>query len=285
MADNSGNQNYAIDVLDVIDERFFLESKTATIINNGVELEFNNGNNAVTIYNVDVVTENDYQRSGTMRYGQLIELGNGVETFVLSQDKSFSISIDRGNREDSKMVPAIDTAVQRQVREVSVPNTDIYRLAVLTSYATANSQTGTPQPITSSNTFSLILTQRQQLQENKVSLDDIVCFVTPAVEAALWQDPVFKTACDVTTQSRATGVIGTVMGMTIVTAPSSYFVANFGFMLVANNVLVAPTKFNEIKTGDGFPFGISGMVAFGRRYYDAFIPSNKGVAIRLQKIA
>jgi hypothetical protein len=56
-------------------------------------------------------------------------------------------------------------------------------------------------------------------------------------------------------------------------------------MVVSKKVLVAPTKFNEIKTGDGFPFGISGMVAFGRRYYDAFIPTNKGVAIRVHMIA
>jgi hypothetical protein len=136
-------QNYATDVLGKIDERFYLESKTNSIINNGIEMEFSNGNNAVTIYDMDVVAENNYVRSGTMRYGALVELGNGTQTFVLSQDKSFAISIDRGNREDSKMVPAIDNAVKRQVREVSVPTTDIYRLSVLTAYAVANSQTTT----------------------------------------------------------------------------------------------------------------------------------------------
>lgn len=277
-------QNYATEVLSEIDERFYLESKTNSIVNNGVEFDFS-GVNAVTIYNIDVVTENDYQRSGVMRYGQLVELGDGVQTLTLSQDKSFAISIDRGNREDSKMVLAIDEAVDRQVREVSVPTVDIYRLAILTSYATANSQTATPAAITAANAFSLVLTQRAALQNAKVALDDIVCFVGPSVEAFLWLDPLFKTACDRTNADRATGVIGTVMGMTIVTCPDSYYVANFGFMLVSNKVLVAPTKFNEIKTGDGFPFGISGMVAFGRRYYDAFITNNKGPAIRLHKIA
>lgn len=277
-------QNYATDVLNKIDERFYLESKTNAIINNGIEMEFSNGNNAVTIYDVDVVPENNYVRSGTMRYGQLVELGNGVQTFVLSQDKSFAISIDRGNREDSKMVPAIEGAVKRQVREVSIPVTDIYRLSVLTAYAVANSQV-TTSALSNTNIFQGILAERAALLNAKVSLDDIVVFIEPLAESYLWRDPEFKVACDKTKEDRATGVIGTVMGMTIVVAPSSYFIANFGFLLVSKKVLAAPTKFNSIRQGDGFSFGIDGMVAFGRRYYDAFVTKNKGVAIRLRKIA
>lgn len=276
-------QNYATEVLAKVDERFYLESKTKTIINNGIELEFA-GINGVIIYNMDVAPENDYRRSGTMRFGTIVELGNGVQQFNLTQDKSFAISIDRGNREDSKMVPAIDDAVDRQVREVSIPVTDIYRLTVLATYAVANSQV-TTSAVTNTNAFAGILAERAALQNAKVALDDIVVYVTPAVEAFLWRDPEFKVACDKTNADRATGVIGNVMGMTIITCPDSYYIANFGFMLVSKKVLVSPVKFNSIQTGNGFPFGIDGMVAFGRRYYDAFIPNNKGVAIRLRKIA
>lgn len=277
------NQNYAVEVLDKIDERFYLESKTKDIINNGVELEFA-GINGVIIYDMDVAPENDYRRSGVMRYGTIVELGNGVQQFNLTQDKSFAISIDRGNREDSKMVPAIDAAVDRQVREVSIPVTDIYRLTVLATYAVANSQV-TTSAVSNTNAFQGILAERAALQNSKVALGDIVVYVTPAVEAFLWRDPEFKAACDKSVADKATGVIGDVMGMRIITCPDSYYIANFGFMLVSKKVLVSPTKFNSIKTGEGFPFGIDGMVAFGRRYYDAFIPKNKGVAIRLRKIA
>lgn len=276
-------QNYAQDTLDLIDERFYLESKTNAIVNNGIKFKFT-GVNTVTIYNVDVVAENDYVRSGTMRYGELVELGDGVQDFILSQDKSFSISIDRGNREDSEMVLDIEEAVDRQVREVSVPTVDVYRLNILAAYAVANSQVAT-NALAYNDIFQKILVQRAALINAKVALDDIVLYVSPTSEMYLWRDPEFKVAADKTKEDRATGVLGTVLGMTVVVCPDSYFIANFGFMLVSKKVLVAPTKFNEIKTGDGFPFGISGMVAFGRRYYDAFIPTNKGVAIRLHKIA
>lgn len=276
-------QNYAREVLDLIDERFYLESKTNAIVNNGIKFKFT-GVNTVTIYNVDVVAENDYRRSGTMRYGELVELGDGVQDFILSQDKSFSISIDRGNREDSEMVLDIEEAVDRQVREVSVPTVDVYRLSILTAYAVANSQVAT-NALAYNDIFQKILIQRAALINAKVNLEDIVLYINPTSEMYLWRDPEFKVAADRTKEDRATGVLGTVMGMTVVVCPDSYFIANFGFMLVSKKVLVAPTKFSEIKTGDGFPFGISGMVAFGRRYYDAFIPTNKGTAIRLHKIA
>lgn len=276
-------QNYATDVLGKIDERFYLPSKTGEIINNGIELEFSNGNNAVTIYNVDVVAENDYIRSGVMRYGQLVELGTGVQTFVLSQDKSFAISIDRGNREDSKMIPAIDDAVKRQVREVSVPTTDIYRLGVLAAYAVAQNQFPSNATLSSSTIFGAILAQRAELLENSVSIDNLVVYLNPTMEMYLWQDSTFKVACDRTKADLATGKIGTVMGMDLIVVPSSYLPVGVNFIMLPKNVLVAPTKFNKIKTMDGDAFGIDGMVGFGRRYYDAFIPKNKGVAIRLHK--
>lgn len=275
---------YATDVLSKIDERFYLDSVTNDIVNNGVTFEFSNGNNAVTIYQVGVVTENDYVRSGTMRYGNLVELGNSVQTFVLSQDKSVAMSIDSGNRDDSKMTLIMDEAVKRQIREVSIPTTDIYRLNILATYAVANSQSATAA-ITAANAFTKILDQRTALINAKVKIENIVCYTTAEVEAFLWADPLFKTACNATNADRATGTIGTVMGMTIKVVPSTYFIANFGFMLVAKTVLVSPTKFNKIKIIDGDSFGIDGLVGFLRRYYDAFVTSATAVGIRVHKIA
>jgi len=203
---------------------------------------------------------------------------------VLSQDKSFAISIDRGNREDAKMVPAIDEAVKRQVREVSVPTTDTYRLAIAGAYAVANSQ-GATAALTSSNTFAKILDQRAALINAKVKTGNMVIFLGATVEAYLWLDTTFKAACDKSTADKASGQIGTVMGMDLIVVPDSYLPSNFGFIMMAKDVLIAPTKFNKIKTMDGDSFGIDGMVGFGRRYYDCFITANSGLKIRYHKVA
>lgn len=275
-------QNYASEDLALLDERFYTESKTSMIINNGITLTFE-GVNTVTIYNVDVVAETDYIRNGANRFGPLVELGTGVQSFVLSQDKAFTFTVDRGNLEDSKMVQEADKAVKRQVREVSIPTTDIYRLTVLAAYAAANGQV-TTAALTSSNIFQGILAERASLIDAEVDVDNLVVYISATVETYLWRDPEFKVACDKSYADNKTGVIGKVLGMLIVVCPSSYYIANFGFMVLAKNVLVAPTKFNMVRVLDVVQ-GIDGKVAEGRRYYDAFIPANKGVAIRLRKIA
>jgi hypothetical protein len=275
-------QNYASAHLKVIDERYFQKAKTDLIINKGMRLEFN-GKNSVTIYNVDVVAENDYIRSGANRFGALVELGTGTQTFVLSQDKAFTFTVDRGNYADSQMVTEVASAVKRQVREVSVPTTDIYRLATLMAYAVANSQ-GATASTTNSNAYQQLIAQKAAMIDLLIDADNIVVFCSQTQYNLLRRDPEFKVASDEAYKDVKTGVVSKVDGMTLVVVPTSYLPANTGYLLVADDVLVAPTKFDMIRTLDDVQ-GIDGWVAEGRRYYDAFIPTNKGKAIRFHKIA
>ena len=98
------------------------------------------------------------------------------------------------------------------------------------------------------------------------------------------RDPEFMKACDFTVKNLVKGKVGEVDGTSIVVCPSSYYIANFGFMIVHEDVAIVPKKFDMVRTLDKVQ-GIDGWVAEGRRYYDCFIPTNKGVAIRLHKIA
>lgn len=273
-------QNYAAKDLATIDERFYTESVTQPIINNGIKLTFE-GVNSVTIYNVDVVAEVDYVRSGHNRFGPLVELGTGVQTFVLSQDKAFTFSVDRGNLEDSMLVQEADRAVKRQVREVSIPTTDIYRLSILAAYAVANSQgviSGSAP--TNQTAYQLVLAQQAALDDAEVPAEGRYMYVTSTFYNLLKRDPEFVKDCDTSVKDLKRGILGDVDGLTIIKAPASYYVSKFAFMIVHKKVLVAPTKFNMIRILDEVQ-GIDGKVAEGRRYYDAFIPKNKGVAIRI----
>ena len=159
-------QNYAQNVLGTIDERFTIDSITKPIINNSIRLDYN-GANRCTIYSVDVVTESNYVRTGANRFGALVELGTGTQTFVLSQDKAFTFTVDRGNLEDSKMAQEVDRAVKRQVREVSVPTTDIYRLNVAATYAATNSA-NTVAPVTKTHAYKSLLDAQVKVTERKV---------------------------------------------------------------------------------------------------------------------
>jgi hypothetical protein len=277
------SQYYASSHLDVIDERFYLDSVTQDIINNSdVRVEFN-GKNSVTIYTVDVVDEVDYVRDGENRFGALVELGTGEQTFTLSQDKSFTFTVDRGNLEDSMMVQEANKAVKRQVREVSIPNTDVYRLSVLAAYAVANSQAAT-SALASTDAYQKFLTQVAALVDAEVGREDIVCYLSATNYNLLKRDPEFSKDCDLSYADAKTGTLGKIDGVTLKEVPSSYLPANTGYLMVSRKVLVSPTKFNMIRVLTD-QRGIDGAVAEGRRYYDAFIPANKGVAIRLHKTA
>lgn len=271
-------QNYASATLGVIDERLHLATKTADVVNKGgVRLDFN-GKNSVTIYTVNTVSENNYVRSGTNRFGTLNELGTGTQTFTLSQDKSFTFSVDRGNLEDSMMVQEANKAVKRQIAEVSVPNTDIYTLAQAHALALAAGQ-GATAAVTASNAYVKFLAQNDAMTEAKVPESGRYCFMSPATYSLLKQDTTFRLACDTAYADLKKGIIGQVDGVTLVKVPSTYLPTNEVFLFIWDQVLIRPMKFNSTRILTDVQ-GIDGAVAEGRRYYDVFGPANKVPGLR-----
>jgi hypothetical protein len=255
-----------------------LATKTEGVVNKGgVRLEFN-GKNSVTIYTVNVVSEVNYVRSGSNRFGALNELGTGTQTFTLSQDKSFTFSVDRGNLEDSMMVQEANKAVKRQVAEVSVPNTDIYTLAQAHALALAQSQ-GATAAVTSSNAYNKFLAQNDAMTESKVPETGRHCFMSPATYSLLKQDTTFMRSCDTTMKDLKAGIIGEVDGVTLHKVPSTYLPTNEVFLFIWEEVLIRPMKFNSTRVLTEVQ-GIDGAVAEGRRYYDVFGPANKVVGLR-----
>lgn len=274
-------QNYAASHLNAVDERVYLESLTMDVFDSkSIRLDFN-GKNSVTIYNVDTVAENDYVRSGLSRFGALVELGTGTQTLTLSQDKSFSFSIDRGNYEDSMMVTESAKAIKRQVREVSVPATDVYNLGIASAYAIANSQGVVAGSAVAYNTvYSLILAQQAALTELKYSKQGRTLWITPTVLNLLKRDPEFKQDCDTSYADNKKGVVGMVDGLTIKEVPASMLVTNFQFMITCKETLVAVNKFDMVRTIDNDK-DVDGWICQGRRYHDCFVLGQKATGIRI----
>jgi len=275
-------QNYSAAHLKIVDERVYLESLTMDAFKNDIRLEFN-GKNSVTIYNVNTVAEVDYNRGEVngSRFGQLTEVGTGTQTMVLSQDKAFNAAIDRGNYEDSQMVTEAASFVKRQVREVSVPATDVYNLGILTSYAITNAQGVIGGTAVAYNTiYSLILAQNAALDELKYSAEGRTLWITPTNYNLLKRDPEFMKACDTTVANLKKGIIGEVDGLTIKKVPASMLVTKFEFMITCKGVAVAINKFNMVRTLDN-DSNIDGWLVQGRRYHDCFVLSQKATGIRI----
>jgi len=273
--------NFAAADLAVVDENYFLAAKTELIVNKGdIRLDFA-GKQTVSIYSLETVAENNYVRSGDNRFGVAIELADSQQDFTLSQDKSTNQTIDRGNLEDTMLVRNAKKHAMRQVREVSVPTTDIYRLSVAQAYAVAATQ-GATSTTSASDIYQKFLTQQAALDDALVPEEGRVAFFTPTALNKLKRDPEFKQDCDTSYSDTKKGIVGMVDGCTIVKVPASYLPANSTFLLIHNEVMISPTKFNLIRILTDQK-DIDGVYLQTRRYYDAFIPTNKGVAIRYHK--
>ncbi len=268
--------------LAVLDENFYIPSKTSELDNKDIKVDFN-GRNAVTIRNWDTVAEVDYVREGVNRFGTMFELGGGTQTLTLSQDKGATWSIDTGNLKDTDMTAEASTTIDRQIREVAVPNVDIYNLAVIQAYAVANSQSVT-NGLSTSDAFSDFLVQTAALTDAKVPEEGRVCYMTETTYNLLRLDTSFTKACDDSYKNLQTGVRTMINGVKIIVVPTSYLPANTGYLFTHAKAHKSVSKIEMARVLTE-QRGIDGAVCEYRRYHDFFVLGNKGVAIRAHMTA
>ena len=264
-----------------VDERFSLLSVTENI---GLNKDYDwNGVKTVTVYNIDTVAMGNYNRSGTSRYGNPAELGDTKTEYSLSKDRSFTFTIDRGNYTEQLMVKEAGKALARQIKEVVVPEIDIYRLNAWATAAATNSHVET-QAITNGNAYSYFLNAQEALDEDKVPQTGRICYVTPKFYNLLKQDDSFIKAGDLSQKMLINGQVGEVDGVRIIKIPSSYLPSNTAFLLIWPKCSVSPKKLEDYKTHDNPP-GINGWLVEGRVIYDAFVLNAKKDAIFVHKTA
>ena len=124
--------NLAKKYSDKVDERFYKESQAMLATNKDYDWT---GVDTVVVYQIDTVPMNDYSRSGASRYGTPSELGNTIQTLQLTKDRSFTFTIDKGNKLQTQMVMDAGKSLARQQREVIVPEVDTYVFGVMANGA------------------------------------------------------------------------------------------------------------------------------------------------------
>jgi N4-gp56 family major capsid protein len=258
-----------------VDERFKLKSLTEAAIHQDYEWD---GVNTVNVYSVSTSTMNNYSRTGSSRYGAAAELDNTVTPYLITRDRAFTFTIDKGNKMDSLNVMEAGKALARQNDEQVVPEIDIYRLSKYAAAATANGGIPTATDISASNAYSSFLNACAYLDDNKVPQEGRISFVTPKFYNFLKQDNTFIKSSEIAQTMLIKGQVGEVDNVKIVKVPTSYFPAKTPFILVHKSVMCAPKKLQDYKIHDNPP-GISGNLVEGRIIYDAFVldAKKKGV--------
>lgn len=266
--------NYAEKYSPIVDERFSLGSLTGGMVNNEYEWI---GVETVNVFSIPTAQMNNYTLTGSSRYGVPAELENAVQEMKVTQDRSFTFTIDRKSHDDSMMVMEAGRALRRQIDEVCIPEIDAYRItAYVAGCKTAHVHTSAD--VTVQNAYSLFLAAQEDLDNDKVPQGGRFAIVSPAFLNFLKQNENFIKQSDLSQRIAITGVVGEVDGVMIVKAPSSYFPA--GIMCIVTNrmVMPSPVKLQDYKIHIDPP-GINGWLVEGRLRYDAFILDEKAGAI------
>ena len=215
--------NYAQKYSGAVDERFTKASVTQAAFNQDYDWE---GVSTVNVYSMTTAPLNDYQLSGSNRYGTPDELGTTVQQMTLTQDKSFTFTIDRKSYQDTMMVMEAGRALRRQVDEVMIPAVDKYRIARLVAGA---GNTSAPTPVTAA--YESFLTGVANLLDNKVPMAGTFAFAATNFYKRIRLDSGFIQASDMAQDMLVTGQVGTVEGVPLIYIPTDYMPAGVEFII------------------------------------------------------
>jgi hypothetical protein len=253
-----------------VDEVIKNGAQSAPSVNNDYDFV---GVKAVKVYSFDPVEMNDYVRSGTNRYGTPEELPDTTQEMILTQDRSFTFTIDKGNRIDTPAgVREAGKALRRQVDLVIQPEIDKYRFTKIAENAghvffdTAG--------VTASTAYALFLKANEAIDESDIPSAGRVCNCSPQFLNLIKQDNSFIKSGDLSQNMLVKGQVGEIDGVAIIKVATSRLPAGCLFEITHAAATVAPVKLEEYKIHEDPP-GISGQLAEGRVYYDAFVLNKK----------
>ncbi|NCB29411.1 MAG: hypothetical protein EOM63_06580 [Clostridia bacterium] len=252
---------YADQIASVFTAGSFVKGKTA----NTFDLT---GVKTLKVYTPITVEETDYVRDGLSRYGTPTEMQDTVQELKMTQDKSFTLTIDKGNNLDQNLAKRAADMLRLQLSEKSTPAADRYALRRFATLAgTVEEAAAVPSK---SNIVSLLARGAQVLDDALVPDDNRYVYLTSELYKYVCTSDEFTGVPALGEKSLAKGVVGEIFGMQLVRVPKSYLPENCYFILTHRAAVLLPYKISDAKVHED-PVGVSGALIEGRHYYDAFV--------------
>lgn len=252
-----------------IDEAFTHASFVRGNTSNAYDLT---GVKTLKIYTPVTVPEVDYKREGANRYGTPTEMQDTVQELIMSQDKAFNLTIDKGNNLDQMNVKGAGKMLQMQLREQSTPTADKYALRKYANYA-GTILTVSSKP-TKSNIVSTIFDMGQVMDDNLVPEDNRILYMTAEMYKLVCTSDEFIGLDALGAKSISRGEAGMIDNFKVIKVPKNYLPENCYMLATYKNSVLMPYKIQDTKIHQDPP-GISGSLLEGRHYYDAFVLAKK----------
>ena len=257
----------------VIDARFTHESFIQGNVSNDYEWD---GVRAINIYTPQSVALNDYNRAASgNRYGTPTEIQDSVQRMELTQDKSFSLTVDAGNNSDQEHVKTGAKMMKMEIAEQVVPYCDAYALGKWVNLAgTRKSEASAP---TKSTIVEMIFDAATAMDNGLVPQDNRILYLPATYYNMVRLSSEFVGVDALGEKVLTKGVVGLIADMKCVKVPDKYM-ADAYFLATYKNAVLAPKKINDAKIHIDPP-GINGTLLEGRYYFDAFVRAAKAMGV------
>jgi len=244
------------------------------------------GVNAIIVTTLTDPTMNDYDpNAATNRYGNASEVEDTQQTWTLTQDRSWTKTIDKSNYQDSMMIRKPGKYLAQATKNVLVPEIDAYVFQTLVTAGAVASRDDivADAATTASNAYTNFLAINADITDNEAPEEGRVAAMTAAYYNMLKQGG-FVLDSDKGQGKLDSGSLGTVDGVKVFVVPSSRMPASTDLIISHPSVCTAPEKLVDY-TLHSNPAGISGDLLEYRHRYDAFVDTNKVDCIGIHKTA
>lgn len=261
--------NYTTKYSPLISSRFSLASLTDKYA--GKKYEFD-GAQSVVVYTIDKVELSDYNRmAASSRFGEVSELGDTKQTLTLTQDKSFTFSIDNGINSDQLNVKHCNEQLKSNWDEVCTPAIDMYRL---NKWANGAGITAAGPMLTKANAMETIMQAGAEMNNLLVPKKNRAIFISESAYIATKLSSEIMGVDTLGASAVTNGVVGKLDGMDIVTVPDVYFPEGVLFMIKHKDATADPMKLKTLRVQKNPP-GIDGDIGECRFYHDSFVLDSK----------
>lgn len=256
------------------------KSETDSMFSHDMDTEFS-GVKTVHVTSLKTEPLQDYDRSKVVgtgsRYGDTKEVGDEVQTFTMTQDKSLSLSIDKGNNAEQFNMKKAGEVMKAHRDERIIPEVDTYRLGKWAKDA------GIHKELDAAPTKSTIVSQIIELHNEMLDLgvpDQITLVIARKYLPMLKLSTEWVGLDSLGGKTLPKGSLGEFDGMPVKPMSNKKMPANVPFMLTYKGSIISPCKINTFK-GHVDPPGLSGDLLEFRMIYDAFVLGKKanGVAV------
>ena len=259
-------------------------SETDALFTHELDTEFS-GVNTVHVTSLKTEALQDYNRTkevGTgSRYGTTKEVGDEVQTFTMTEDKSLSLSIDKGNNIEQFNMKQAGKVMKAQRDEQIIPYVDTYRLRKWAENGGIHKELA--EAPSKANIVSNIIELHNEMLDAGVP-DQITLLIARSYLPILKLSSEWTALDSLGGKTLPKGTIGEFDGMPVKPMTTKRMPANVPYMLIYKGSVIAPMKIQDFK-GHIDPPGLSGDLLEFRLIHDAFVLGKKanGVAVAVLK--